>query len=127
MSNSTVPSLPFSDNGENVYPYGVYDSKQVSQPFSAPLHAHDTEGKVAYAQDSQNRHVAIKLVRADTDEHRILEFLRQQPLEILQENCVIPVLEILPIHGFYFAVMPRYFASCNPLIMAHINDPGGVQ
>lgn len=62
-----------------------------------------------FAQDSQNRHVAIKLVRADTDEHRILEFVRQHLLNILKENCVVPVLEILPIEGFCFVVMPRYF------------------
>lgn len=65
------------------------------------------QGKVVFAQDSLGQHVAIKLVRDGTDEYRILRFLHEQPLAVLQENSVIPILELLPIEGFWFAVMPR--------------------
>lgn len=65
------------------------------------------KGNIAYAQDLQNRHVVIKVVQAQTDEYCILRFLHEQKPEILKENCIIPVLDLLPIKGFYFAVMPR--------------------
>jgi len=68
--------------------------------------------KVLFAQDGQNRHVAIKIVRANSDEYRILRFLKEQNLETLQESCVIPVLDLLPADGFWLAVMPRSGAPC---------------
>ena len=47
-------------------------------------------------------------MRANSDEYRILRFLKEQNLETLQENCVIPVLDLLPANGFWLAVMPRF-------------------
>ncbi|KAF9553087.1 hypothetical protein CPC08DRAFT_698058 [Agrocybe pediades] len=73
-----------------------------------PLRTYEPNIKVAFAQDRQNRHVAIKLVRLGTDECRILEFIKEQPLDTLKENCVLPVLDILPIDGFCFVIMPRW-------------------
>ncbi|KAF8905849.1 hypothetical protein CPB84DRAFT_1771331 [Gymnopilus junonius] len=93
---------------EDNYPYASYDYASDPDKF---LLAADLRVKVAFAQDSLGRHVAIKLVRDNTDEYRILRFLNQQPLETLRENCVIPVLELLPIEGFWFAVMPRWGGS----------------
>ncbi|KAF8905818.1 kinase-like domain-containing protein [Gymnopilus junonius] len=107
-SSASTPVLSSGDFMEDNYPYASYDHK--SDP-DKKLLATDSRGKVAFAQDSVGRHVAIKLVRDDSDEYRILRFLNQQSLEILRENCVIPVLELLPIEGFWFAVMPRWGES----------------
>ncbi|KDR82386.1 hypothetical protein GALMADRAFT_87668 [Galerina marginata CBS 339.88] len=106
LSASTEPALPFQDFAEGVYPYSYYDARTVdSDP--TPLRASEPGAKVAFAQDSLNRHVAIKLVRDGTEEYRIMRFLSQQRLETLKDNCVVPVLELLPVEGFWFAVMPR--------------------
>ncbi|KIM35890.1 hypothetical protein M413DRAFT_449518 [Hebeloma cylindrosporum] len=106
-TSNSVPRLPFEDFSEGPYPYAFYDT-QMERPTTKPLRADDHSGAILYAQDSQNRHVAIKLVRDGTDELRILRFLSEQNLETLKENCVIPVLDIFPADGFWFAVMPRW-------------------
>ncbi|PPQ82539.1 hypothetical protein CVT25_007148 [Psilocybe cyanescens] len=119
-SRATHTSFPtFPPNAERVsenqlveaeYPYAHYDLETMDHYtcIKAPLRAMELTGKVVFAQDSLKRHVAIKLVRDDTDEYRILRYLNQQNPEILKDNCVIPVLELLPIEGFWFAVMPRW-------------------
>jgi hypothetical protein len=43
----------------------------------------------------------------DSEEHRILKFLQSQGMEVLQENCLVPVLEILLNGPVAFVVMPR--------------------
>jgi hypothetical protein len=55
-----------------------------------------------------SHHVAIKLIVTDSEEHRILKFLQSQGMEVLRENCLIPILEILPNGPFSFVVMPRW-------------------
>jgi hypothetical protein len=67
------------------------------------------QGKVVYAQETRDPllHVAIKLIVTDSEEHRILLFLQSQGMEVLNENCLIPVLEILSNGRFSFVVMPR--------------------
>jgi hypothetical protein len=62
---------------------------------------------VVFAQNIQGRHVAIKLVLDDSDEYRIMCFLREQDLDTLQENCIIPILDLMRFKGFWAAVMPR--------------------
>jgi hypothetical protein len=62
---------------------------------------------VVFAQDTQGRHVAIKLVLDNSDEYRIMCFLREQELDTLQENCIIPILDLIRFNGFWAAVMPR--------------------
>ncbi|PPR06492.1 hypothetical protein CVT26_004581 [Gymnopilus dilepis] len=105
----TVPIIPSAEDFvEGIYPYASYDNRHKSD---YPLLAEEIRGKVAFAQDVLGRHVAIKLVRDGTDECRVLRFLQEQRLETLQENCVIPVLEVLPTEGFCFVVMPRWGAS----------------
>ncbi|KAF4619156.1 hypothetical protein D9613_004904 [Agrocybe pediades] len=107
-ASHVVPSLPSAEVGLDEYPYSYYEN-DMSNPHIVPLRAYG-EGKVTFAQDSKNRHVAIKIVHQDSDEHRILEFLRNQDLETLKEHCVVPVLDILSIEGFCFVVMPRFVA-----------------
>ena len=69
------------------------------------------QGKLGYAQDAELRHVAIKAIFDDSEEHRILRYLHAQSLDTLQENCILPVLDILPYgrRNLCFVVMPRLF------------------
>ncbi|KAF9553900.1 hypothetical protein CPC08DRAFT_767163 [Agrocybe pediades] len=98
---------------EGEYPFAAYDSTPARYLPDMPFRAWEFNGKVMFAQDRQGRHVAIKLVRLETEEYRILEFLRALPLDTLEENCVLPVLDILPIEGFCFVVMPRWGVDIN--------------
>jgi hypothetical protein len=42
-----------------------------------------------------------------SEDHRILTFLRSQGMEVLQENCLVPVLDILLNEPVAFMVTPR--------------------
>ncbi|KAF9563628.1 hypothetical protein CPC08DRAFT_632647, partial [Agrocybe pediades] len=104
-----IPKFPRGEKtyaGE--YPFAAYDFTPGLYVQDVPLRACLQRGKVMFAQDRQYRHVAIKIVRLETDEYRIYEFLKDQPLETLEANCVLPILDILPINGFAFVVMPRW-------------------
>ncbi|KDR82383.1 hypothetical protein GALMADRAFT_237664 [Galerina marginata CBS 339.88] len=107
VTSDMVPALPVEDVGNGEYPFAYYDTEVVNE-YGVPLRSHVPTGNVAFAQDSLGRHVAIKIVENNSDEYRILGFLSQQSLEELKENCIIPVLELLSIDGFCFAVMPRW-------------------
>ncbi|PFH49988.1 hypothetical protein AMATHDRAFT_62000 [Amanita thiersii Skay4041] len=69
-----------------------------------------TRPHVAFAQDSQNRHVVIKLVVAGTQEAKIVEFLRETTSQagIDSFQGVIPVLDILHYGDYLFFVTPRW-------------------
>ncbi|KAF8904100.1 hypothetical protein CPB84DRAFT_1823673 [Gymnopilus junonius] len=110
MSSRLVPCLPYEEFQEANYPYAYHDAERVTEEIK-PLAVSDFQGKVAFAQDLQNRHVAIKIVPDGTDEYRILSFLNGQNLDVLKEHCIMPVLELLPIEGFWFAIMPRWGTS----------------
>ncbi|GJJ07972.1 hypothetical protein Clacol_002179 [Clathrus columnatus] len=62
--------------------------------------------KILFAQDSQNRHVAIKKLNKP-DEIRIYRFLYEKR-ELLPGTCILPVLEILENEELFFAVTPRW-------------------
>ncbi|KAK0490300.1 kinase-like domain-containing protein, partial [Armillaria novae-zelandiae] len=65
---------------------------------------------IFFAQDTEGRLVAIKIVKKDTHYDHITRFLLQKGQEKLTENCVLPILDILDVESasFYFAVMPRW-------------------
>uniref|UniRef100_A0A8H7XQ64 Uncharacterized protein n=1 Tax=Psilocybe cubensis TaxID=181762 RepID=A0A8H7XQ64_PSICU len=109
------PPDPQSGPVEADFPYAHHDMDTMEIPeeyqTDPPLSGVDTSGKILYAQDSLKRHVVIKLVPDNTDEYRVLRFLSEQSMDTLKENCVIPVLDLLPIEGFWLAVMPRLRAS----------------
>ncbi|KJA20120.1 hypothetical protein HYPSUDRAFT_43473 [Hypholoma sublateritium FD-334 SS-4] len=110
----TVPSLPFDDVLESNYPYAGYDT---ATPYAnaQPLRTAELNGKLAYAQDTELRHVAIKAIFDDSEEHRILRYLRTQSLDTLEENCILPVLDILPYgKNLCFVVMPRWDKILHP-------------
>lgn len=120
-----APSLPFKEFQEADYPYAYHDTEMIAKS-TKPLavydfivchcliashtgiHSNRLQGKVVFAQDSQNRHVAIKIVPDNSDEYSILRFLKEESLDVLRENCVIPVLDLLSIKDFWFVIMPRW-------------------
>jgi hypothetical protein len=48
-----------------------------------------------------------KLVRDNSDELRILQFLRSQGVETLKEHCILPILDFIPVNNHHLVVMPR--------------------
>ncbi|KDR82381.1 hypothetical protein GALMADRAFT_151521 [Galerina marginata CBS 339.88] len=107
VDSQSVPALPFEEFGDGMYPFAYYDTK-IFCKISVPLRSYVSTANIAFAQDSFGRHVAIKIVQDNTDEYRILRLLSQKTREELKDNCVIPVLELLPIEGFWFTIMPRW-------------------
>ncbi|KAF9565822.1 hypothetical protein CPC08DRAFT_815074 [Agrocybe pediades] len=100
-----IPKFPCGEKTyAGKYPFAAYDTLPGPYDPELLLRARLQRGKVMFAQDRQYRHVAIKIVRLETDEYRIYEFLKDQPLETLEENCVLPVLDILTINGFAFVM-----------------------
>ncbi|KAG6847625.1 hypothetical protein H0H93_006970 [Arthromyces matolae] len=65
---------------------------------------------IAYAQDSQARHVVMKAILSGSGEARILEFLHGQgmPSSIDDFNYVMPIIDYLPCEGHWIAIMPRW-------------------
>ncbi|KAJ3535293.1 hypothetical protein NMY22_g6551 [Coprinellus aureogranulatus] len=97
------PRLPSERSGRAEYPYAHYDlrSEQEEGRFTS-------FGKIWFAHDSQNRHVAICLVPENSDELRVYEVIRAQTLETLRDVCLLPALDILPLSQYRFVVMPRW-------------------
>ncbi|KAF8510408.1 kinase-like domain-containing protein, partial [Hysterangium stoloniferum] len=62
---------------------------------------------VAYAQDSQGRHVAVKFVNGESEEYRIMRFLQECGTTV-HEQGLIPILDFLPYYSNWFVVMPRW-------------------
>ncbi|KAJ3525162.1 hypothetical protein NMY22_g10690 [Coprinellus aureogranulatus] len=69
---------------------------------------HARMGKIWFAQDSQGRHVVMKLVPQNSDELRVYELIRKQSFETLERVCLLPVLDMLFVPGYCFVVMPRW-------------------
>ncbi|EKM77350.1 hypothetical protein AGABI1DRAFT_130437 [Agaricus bisporus var. burnettii JB137-S8] len=88
------------------YPFPHYDTGRNS---IGKLHGRNYNGKIVYAQEVEDpsHHVVIKLIATDSEEHRILCFLQSQDLKVLEENCLVPVLNILSNGPYSFVVMPR--------------------
>jgi hypothetical protein len=123
---SAIPTLPSQDcYVEGQYPYAHYDDFSTD---GTPLLAAEqmvrcnsislllvihiiimsrAQGKVLFAQDSDGQHVAIKLVRDNSDELRILQFLRSQDAETLKKHCILPILDFIPVNNHHLVVMPR--------------------
>ncbi|KIY48628.1 kinase-like protein, partial [Fistulina hepatica ATCC 64428] len=60
-----------------------------------------------FAQDEKGRHVAIKLVKKDSDEYKIAQILLEKG-DAAVNHCVIPILEIIDCEEHAFMVMPRW-------------------
>ncbi|KAF8067477.1 other/AgaK1 protein kinase [Lyophyllum atratum] len=103
---------PHAEPREDAFPYAHQGGKDFGQWSDAPPLAAYAGGRlvVACAQDSQGRHVAIKVIKDGTEEYRVLRHLHEQGVSTSMDDfeCVIPILDLLPYDGYWFAVMPRW-------------------
>ncbi|KIM49863.1 hypothetical protein M413DRAFT_438986 [Hebeloma cylindrosporum] len=60
------------------------------------------------AQDSESRHVVIKVILSDSEEFKILKSLQQEKDILQQFHGIIPVLDMLPFDAFHFVILPRW-------------------
>ncbi|KAF7764016.1 hypothetical protein Agabi119p4_8553 [Agaricus bisporus var. burnettii] len=106
LEPNMYPVLECAVSGKMEYPFSHYDPGWKS---TGKLHGQIYSGKIVFAQESENpsHHVVIKLIATDSEEHRILTFLQSQDLKVLEENCLVPVLNILSNGPYSFVVMPR--------------------
>ncbi|KAH6905096.1 hypothetical protein BKA70DRAFT_506662 [Coprinopsis sp. MPI-PUGE-AT-0042] len=107
-ANEWLPRIPSAPVVKAEYPYAHHESGLLHDRDQDRLARGSEVANIIFAQDGSGHHVAIKLVPHGTEELKIYKFLHNQPLSTTQENCVLPVLEILPIEGHSFVVMPRW-------------------
>ncbi|KAH8092599.1 hypothetical protein BXZ70DRAFT_446735 [Cristinia sonorae] len=101
---------------EDLYPFAYHSEHRADYvPIGdwadddVQLHASDVTGRILYGQDFSGRHVTFKLARTDSDEIRISRLWKEQTFEVMRTNCILPVLDILPVDDtFSFIVMPRW-------------------
>ncbi|KAF7763570.1 hypothetical protein Agabi119p4_8107 [Agaricus bisporus var. burnettii] len=107
LEPNMYPVLECKAADKMTYPFPHYDPGRNS---IGKLHGRNYNGKIVYAQEVEDpsHHVVIKLIATDFEEHRILTFLQSQDLKVLEENCIVPVLNILSNGPYSFVVMPRW-------------------
>ncbi len=65
------------------------------------------QGRIWCAQDRETRLVAIKLVKKDSEEHRILRRISEEQSQSSLPLNIIPVLEFLDLEDYSCVVMPK--------------------
>ncbi|SJL04410.1 uncharacterized protein ARMOST_07776 [Armillaria ostoyae] len=107
------PPLPFtgSDTSEEApFPY-AFRGRHSLECGEGETYLSSTEPETAavwYAQDAETRLVAIKIVKKDTDEYRIIHLIHEKQSSSLPLHGIVPVLDILDSGDFYFAIMPKW-------------------
>ncbi|KAH9476100.1 Cyclin-dependent kinase 1 [Psilocybe cubensis] len=122
-ATSTIPYNPHPRlnvrkkefEAEDPFPYaymgGDYHNKRDDDLYELGLYT----GRVMFAQDTEGRHVVIKLVKGGSEEDKILHLLASRPELKKRETftAIIPILDLLPCEGHWFAVMPRWDITWN--------------
>ncbi|KIJ63031.1 hypothetical protein HYDPIDRAFT_29727 [Hydnomerulius pinastri MD-312] len=116
--DSAVYSYPsLETDGETRLPYSFFggDSEREDHYGNHRGPPSPVPGRVAFAQDSQHRHVALKLVKDGSVEYNIYRHLSQETRLFTSDQnefgCVIPPLDFLKLDGHWFIVMPRWGSS----------------
>jgi hypothetical protein len=67
------------------------------------------EQRIGFAQDSLQRHVALRLTKKSSDEYKILQFLIKESIGMSLERFegVLPHLDLLDIGDHCIVIMPR--------------------
>ncbi|KAG6887419.1 hypothetical protein C0995_015518 [Termitomyces sp. Mi166 len=96
---------------EGVFPYASHEGLEPDDESILPVLYGDTStmGTIAFAQNTQGQHVAIKAVLDGSEELRVLKHLHNQGVPCSEDDFhhVIPVLDVLACEGHWLAVMPR--------------------
>ncbi|TDL23638.1 hypothetical protein BD410DRAFT_786875 [Rickenella mellea] len=90
------------------HPFSLYGGDTDGYPFpplSAP-HYH----RIAFAQDSLDRHVVLKLMKDGSQEHRIARLLSKELslFSLDAFNGILPPLDFLQLGKHWILVMPRW-------------------
>ncbi|KAH0585681.1 hypothetical protein H2248_008892 [Termitomyces sp. 'cryptogamus'] len=109
------PVSPEQD--ERIFPFASHERSDIPTNYIPPLYGYTgSVGNIAFAQDAQGQHVAVKAVLDGSEEFRILQYLHNQgvPRSMDDFHYVIPVLDLLACEGHWLAVMPRW--GVHPLL-----------
>ncbi|KAK0205927.1 hypothetical protein DFS33DRAFT_1381005 [Desarmillaria ectypa] len=90
----SIPTLP-SSSGPVQFPCAYSEAKARVDSARDPFMGACNRSMVFYAQDSEGRHVVLKHVCGNSQEYRILRFLQSQGVGAMEENCIMPVLELI--------------------------------
>ncbi|RDB18101.1 hypothetical protein Hypma_000978 [Hypsizygus marmoreus] len=108
ICDEVVSFIPcHEDDSIPQHPYSVQGG---TNPPGRDLVCLNLGGRVISAQDKWNRHVSLRLVKDASDEYKILRRISEEPGILSQDSfdCVIPVLDFLPLDGHWVVVMPRW-------------------
>ncbi|KAG6898914.1 hypothetical protein C0995_007814, partial [Termitomyces sp. Mi166 len=97
------------EHKEHIFPFANHEGAESNGKFPPPLYGNTgCVGNIAFAQNTQGQHVAIKAVLDGSEEVRILKYLHNQgvPRSMEDFHHVIPVLDVLPCEGHWLAFMP---------------------
>ena len=119
----SIPKLNDASPCEMEHPFSKYggDAERIPVPtLSASAMVHPLilhlpltlicfKGRVGFAQDSLQRHVALKLTKKSSHEYKIAQFLRNESsLRFLEGfDGVLPLLDLLDVGDHCIVVMPR--------------------
>ncbi|KAF8884758.1 kinase-like domain-containing protein [Gymnopilus junonius] len=98
------PSRLYSGPADFPYPYMGSDNEPTDYSNNWG------QGRVVFAQDNEGRHLAIKLLKAGSEEVKIAKFLKDEScLRDLESFPVCTaVLDLLPCEDHWFIIMPRW-------------------
>ena len=67
------------------------------------------QGVVVFAQDRDKRHVALKIIKKESDHYNIINMLFKEQSKYPGKRIrgMLPILDILPFGGHWLLVMPR--------------------
>ncbi|KAH7906965.1 kinase-like domain-containing protein [Hygrophoropsis aurantiaca] len=111
---SAIYSYPqFEYDGKTQLPYSFFGGDPVvTNGYARHKLPSETPARVMFAQDSQHRHVALKLVKDGSVEYNIYRRLGEEAslysAHREEFGCVIPPLDFLELEGYWFVVMPRW-------------------
>ncbi|KAK0235922.1 other/AgaK1 protein kinase [Armillaria nabsnona] len=103
----SIPTLP-SFSGPVQFPYAYSEAKARADSARDPFMGVCNRSMVFYAQDCEGRHVVLKHVCGNSQEYQILRFLQSQGVQAMEENCIMPVLELIKHKENWLVVMPRW-------------------
>ncbi|KIJ56991.1 hypothetical protein M422DRAFT_773713 [Sphaerobolus stellatus SS14] len=104
-----IPTIPYEDSIAQ-FPHAHVCGRDPSCPEVHPAFGRD---RVAFAQDRDGRHYAIKIVPNPSTEYDIMKYISNN-MAAAKDNHIMPVCEMLPFQDHCFAVMPRW--GENPII-----------
>ncbi|KAK0445394.1 kinase-like domain-containing protein [Armillaria borealis] len=115
------PPLPFPEtdwSATSPFPYAYRESHSLEYGECGENYLSSDEpfrpSGVWFAQDRETRLVAVKLVKKDTEEYRILRRIDEDTSRASSFNNIIPILEFIDMEHFSAVVMPKWSVVFTP-------------